>query len=210
MNSRLVIASSNPGKLREFRDALSSLDMELLSAADAGVTRFPAETAAGYEQNALMKAAFVAMQTGLPSLADDSGIEVDALDGLPGVNSARFGGDISDGERIALLLDRMRDVADGERGAQFVVRLVLATPSGHVQVFSGEVRGEILHGPRGRDCFGYSPVFFSTELGKTFGEATLEEKWQVSHRGRAIRSFLAWARTQEGREILRLQESSAT
>jgi XTP/dITP diphosphohydrolase len=202
MNSRLIIATGNPGKSQEFRRCLGSLGLELLSAAEAGVTRFPPETAATYEENALMKAAFAAMQTGLPSLADDSGVEVDALDGRPGVNSARFGGDISDGERTALLLDRMRSAGEGERGAAFIVRLVLATPSGYVRVFSGEARGEIIHGPRGRAGFGYDPVFYSPELGKTFGEATSEEKWRAGHRGQAVRSFLAWAESEEGREIL--------
>lgn len=209
MSSRLVIATGNPGKMAEFREALGSLDVELLSAAEAGVTEFPPESAATYEENALMKAAYVALQSGLPSLADDSGIEVDALDGRPGVHSARFGGELSDGERMALLLDRLRAVPDGERGAAFKASLVLATPVGHVQVFAGEVRGTILHGPRGRVGFGYDPVFFSTELGKTFGEASLDEKWQVSHRGRALREFIEWAQTVQGQAILNLTADAA-
>lgn len=209
MSSRLVIATGNPGKMTEFREALASLDLELLSAADAGVTQFPAESGSTYEENALMKAAYVAMQTGLPSLSDDSGIEVDALDGRPGVHSARFGGELSDGERMALLLDHLRSAGDSDRGASFQARLVLATPQGHVQVFSGEVRGEILQGPRGRDGFGYDPIFFSSELGKTFGEASLTEKWRVSHRGRALRDFIAWAQTPQGQAILDLAADPA-
>lgn len=200
--SRLVIATSNSGKLVEFRAALAGLELELLSAAEAGVTDFPAETGASYEENALLKAAFVATETGMPSLADDSGIEVDALSGRPGVLSARLGGDVGDGERMALLLGQLRGVPEEERGAAFVTRLVLAAPDGVVEVFSGKVRGKILQGPRGTIGFGYDPLFFSPELGKSFGEASREEKWRVSHRGVALREFMAWAGSDAGRQVL--------
>ena len=110
---RLVIASGNAGKLREFRDGLGRLDVELLSAAEAGVDRFPPETGASYEENALLKAGFAALRSGLPALADDSGLEVDVLEGAPGVYSARFGGDLGDGERIAYLLEKLKAVPRG-------------------------------------------------------------------------------------------------
>ena len=203
---RLVIASGNAGKLREFRDGLGRLDVELLSAAEAGVDRFPPETGASYEENALLKAGFAALRSGLPALADDSGLEVDVLEGAPGVYSARFGGDLGDGERIAYLLEKLKAVPRGARAASFVCSVVLATPGGEVVSFAGECRGEILQGPRGGGGFGYDPVFLSTELGKTFAEATPDEKRRVSHRGRAIARFLEWALTPVGKRTM--QETS--
>ena len=199
---RIVIATGNRGKLREFRRALSRLDVELLSATDAGITRFPEETGTSYEENALLKAGFAALQSGLPALADDSGLEVDVLDGAPGVYSARFGGDISDGERIAFLLDKLRQVPRGARGASFVSTVVLATPGGEVKSFVGECRGEILEGPRGQGGFGYDPVFYSPELSRTFAEADPDAKGRVSHRGRALQRFLDWALTPVGKRTM--------
>jgi XTP/dITP diphosphohydrolase len=195
MKLKLVIASSNPGKIREFRDALRRLDIDLLSAADVGLGPFPEETGASYEENALMKAGFAALGSGLPALADDSGIEVDALDGAPGIYSARFGGPMTDGERLAHLLQKIRKVPRGARSASFVCTVVLATPGGEVVTFTGECRGEILQGPHGEGGFGYDPIFYSPELGKSFAQANTEEKARVSHRGRALRNFLTWALT---------------
>lgn len=200
---RIVVATGNAGKLAEFRRTLVRLDVELLSAHEAGITRFPAETGANYEENALLKAGFAALQTGLPALADDSGLEVDVLDGAPGVYSARFGGDIADGERIAYLLDKLREVPRGARGASFVCSVVLATPGGEVKSFTGECRGEILEGPRGVAGFGYDPVFYSPELGRTFAEAGGADKARVSHRGRALQRFLDWALTPVGKRTMR-------
>jgi len=199
---RIVIATGNAGKLREFRRALGRLDVALLSAQDAGIRRFPEETGASYEENALLKAGYAALQSGLPALADDSGLEVDVLDGAPGVYSARFGGNLRDGERIAYLLEKMRDVPRGARGASFVSTVVLATPGGEVKSFVGECRGEILEGPRGEGGFGYDPVFFSPELSKTFAEADGDTKGQVSHRGRALQRFLEWALTPIGKRTM--------
>ena len=199
---RIVIATGNPGKLREFRRALGRLDVELLSAADAGITRFPEETGASYEENALLKAGYAALHSGLPALSDDSGLEVDVLDGAPGVYSARYGGNLHDGERIAYLLDKLRDVPRGARGASFVSTVVLATPGGEVKSFVGECRGEILEGPRGEGGFGYDPVFFSPELSRTFAEAEAGAKDRVSHRGRALQRFLEWALTPVGKRTM--------
>lgn len=199
---RMVVATGNAGKLVEFRRALSRLNVELLAAREAGITRFPAETAASYQENALLKAGYAALYSGLPALADDSGLEVDVLDGAPGVYSARYGGDIDDGERIAYLLDRLRDVPRGARGASFVCTVVLATPGGEVKAFTGECRGEILEGPRGVGGFGYDPVFYSPELSKTFAEAGPEAKDRVSHRGRALQRFLDWALTPVGKRTM--------
>ncbi len=204
---KLVLATSNRGKVAEIREALSGLDLELLTAADVGIDTFPEETGASYEENALLKAGFVALRAKLPALADDSGLEVDALSGQPGVYSARFGGEgLSDGERTAYLLDLVAGVPRAGRGASFVASVVVATPGGEMVSFRGECRGEILSGPRGEGGFGYDPVFFSTELGKTFAEATLIEKRKVSHRGRALEAFLQWALTPAGKRTMQTLE----
>lgn len=204
---RVVVATGNPGKLREFKDALSRLELDLLGLGDVGLTRLPEETGASYEENALLKAGFVALRTKLPALGDDSGLEVDALGGRPGVFSARYGGDgLSDGERMAHLLDEMKDVPHKGRGATFRCVVVLATPGGEVARFEGETRGEVTWGPRGDNGFGYDPVFESAELGKTFAEATLAEKRSVSHRGRALQAFLDWARSPIGKRTMEVME----
>ncbi|MDZ7708285.1 MAG: RdgB/HAM1 family non-canonical purine NTP pyrophosphatase [Trueperaceae bacterium] len=204
---RLVLATANAGKIAELRDALADREVELLAAAEAGAGRFPPEEGDSYEANALVKAAHVAAATGLPALADDSGLEVDALNGAPGLYSARFGGDdLGDGERIAYLLARMRTVPDEERTARFVSVLVLATPAGEVRTFEGRCEGTILHGPRGRAGFGYDPVFWSRELGKGFGQASQAEKRAVSHRGRALERFAAWLDQPEADTVLRSRD----
>jgi len=204
---KLVIASGNAGKVDEFRDALARLDLELLTAAEAGVASFPDETGGSYEENALLKAGYVSLRAGLPALADDSGLEVDALGGQPGIYSARFGGaGLSDGERIAYLLDLMSGVPRAARGASFVASVVLATPGGEMVTFKGECRGEITGGPRGEGGFGYDPVFLSAELGKTFAEAGIKEKRRVSHRGRALEAFLQWALTPAGKRTMQTLE----
>lgn len=196
---RLALASENPGKLQEFQQALSSLPLKLSSAAELGVAEFPEETGASYEENALIKAAHVALNTGMASLADDSGLEVDALNGAPGIHTARYGGPgLTNGERMAHLLQRIRHVEDARRTARFVSVIVVATPGGAMHTFRGETEGVILQGPRGAGGFGYDPIFFSPELGKGFAEASLEEKRRVSHRGRALAAFAKWLGTESG------------
>lgn len=200
--TRLVVATGNPGKLEEVRDALGGRDLELVAAAEAGVEDVPAEEGDSYEANALIKAAHAAHLSGLPALADDSGLEVDALRGAPGLYSARYGGDLGPGERVAHLLAQLRRIPDEERSARFVCVLVLATPDGDVHSFEARCEGRILHGPRGEGGFGYDPVFFSADLGKAFGEASLEEKRRVSHRGRALAAFAQWLDSDDGRAAL--------
>lgn len=198
---KLLLASQNPGKLAEFREALDKV--RLFGTDDFDLGEFPPEVGTSYDENALIKAGFAAVQSGIPALGDDSGIEIDALDGGPGIHSARFGGEIGDGERIALVLDRLRHHAGEQRGAAFKCSLVLALPTGEVRVFHGETRGRILEGPRGRSGFGYDPVFWSPELNKSFAEASQAEKRQVSHRGHAIRQFSDWLKGDEALELLK-------
>ena len=207
---RLVIATANQGKLREFAEALGRLNLDLLDITAAGINGLPEETGSNYEENALLKAGYVALRSGLPALADDSGLEVDALGGEPGVFSARYGGSgLTDGERMAYLLDQIRHVPPKGRGATFRSVIVLATPGGEIATFEGETRGELTAGPRGDDGFGYDPIFRSFDLGKTFAEATLAEKRRVSHRGRALEKFLQWAITPIGKRTMQTLEPRA-
>jgi XTP/dITP diphosphohydrolase len=187
-----VVASANPGKVREFAAALGASGVVLRCATEVGIDRFPPETGASYEENALLKAGFAATKTGCVAVADDSGLEVDALGGEPGVRSARFGGELSDGERIAHLLSKLRRVPDDARTARFVSVVVVAHPDGDLRVFRGVCEGRILQGPRGDGGFGYDPVFCSDDLGVSFGEASLTDKGRVSHRGRALAALSAW------------------
>jgi XTP/dITP diphosphohydrolase len=187
-----LLASANRGKAREFEAGLRAHGIRLRLASEAGVPRFPPEDGTTYEENALLKAAHAALHGGTIALADDSGLEVDALGGAPGVHSARFGGRLSEGERIAYLLQRIRAVPDDQRTARFVAVLVLAAPDGDVHSVRGECSGRILQGPRGDGGHGYDPVFLSDDLGVTFAEAELEAKQRVSHRGRALATLLEW------------------
>jgi XTP/dITP diphosphohydrolase len=195
---KLVIATHNQGKMAEFKLALGRYKIQLLSASDVGIKELPAENGASYEENAMMKAAFTTMRCKLPCLADDSGLEVAALGGAPGIYSARYGGKVNNGERIAYLLEQLRFTPQDKRNAKFVCSLVFTTPRGLVQGFWAETHGSILYGPRGQGGFGYDPVFFSNDLQKTFAEASEAEKLKVSHRGRAVESFIAWIRNPQG------------
>jgi XTP/dITP diphosphohydrolase len=186
---KVVVATTNPGKLRELEAGLAPLGWELLPLSDFEV-EMPEETGMTFEDNAILKAAAVATQTGLPALADDSGLEVDALQGEPGVYSARFGGRTTPLERNLYLLERLRDVPLQERTARFVAVLALAYPDGNLELFRGETEGWILEAPRGEGGFGYDPLFFVPEAEKTFAEMTPEEKARYSHRGKALRALL--------------------
>lgn len=192
----LVIASANEGKVAEFRSALMDLlgdkVPEIRLASEVGITQLPPEDGKIYEENAVTKASFVAAQTGLPSLGDDSGLEVDALNGAPGLYSARYGGELSNDERIAYLLKQLEGVPQKERGARFVCALALVSPDGDTQTFWGECKGEILEVPRGTDGFGYDPVFYSYDLKHSFAQTSSKKKAHVSHRGRALRKLTEW------------------
>lgn len=186
---RLLIATSNPGKFREIRDGLAPLGWTLFSLLDYPF-KLPPEEGFTFEDNAVLKAAFAAKQSGMPTLADDSGLEVAALGGEPGAYSARYGNKKTDTERNVYLLERLKGIPPSERKAKFVAVLVIAYPDGYMELYRGETEGEILEAPRGEWGFGYDPLFYLPEVGKTFAEMTLEEKAAHSHRGKALRMLV--------------------
>lgn len=187
---KLVLASRNPGKLKEFRTILGALGVEVLSESEAGLALEVEETGATFEENSFLKADAVTRASGLGAIADDSGLMVDALDGAPGVYSARFGGRETDAERIALLLEKLRGVPPGRRTARFVSVVTCRLPDGRTLTARGTCEGLIAEAPRGAGGFGYDPVFFVPSLGKTFAEMTDGEKNAISHRGAALRKFV--------------------
>jgi XTP/dITP diphosphohydrolase len=183
---RLILATLNPGKVRELVRLLADVPVDLVSLADIPGASLPDETGATYAENALIKARAAHGQTGTAALADDSGLEVDALGGAPGVLSARFGGPgLDDAGRVALLLERLRGVPPERRGARFRCVIALVDEHDAEHIVEGVVQGEIATAPRGAGGFGYDPVFVYPPLGRTFGELDERDKEQVSHRGRA-------------------------
>jgi XTP/dITP diphosphohydrolase len=194
VTERLLIGSGNPGKQREYRELLSGLDLELITPDDVDpVPPEPDETGKTFAENASHKAREYAKASGVRTVADDSGLEVDALRGAPGLRSRRFfGDDASAAERNTKLLALLEDVR--ARGARFVCVTALASPDGRVELFDGEVRGEIALASRGEHGFGYDPLFIITGDGRTMAELPAHEKHQMSHRGLAVaklRAFLA-------------------
>jgi len=181
---RLYCATTNPGKLREFQKALSdAFEVESLPGLES--ISSCEETGTTFEENAIQKALYYSRYCDGPLFVDDSGLEVDALCGAPGVYSARFAGpDATDEANNRLLLDRMRGVAD--RTARFVCVVALAKAGNLLRTFRGEVEGALLEEPRGQNGFGYDPLFFYPPFGCTFGEAPLERKMEVSHRAQAL------------------------
>ena len=196
MTLKLLLGTRNQGKVAELRALLRGLDVELESVADlADPPPDPPEDAPSYAENAVSKALAYARATGLATIADDSGLEVDALGGAPGARSRRyFGEDLSPVERNRMLLGLLDGVT--ERTARFVAVIALAQPDGRVETFDGEVRGEIAESPRGDDGFGYDPIFIIAQDGRTMAEVPREEKNAISHRGLAaakLRATLAGA-----------------
>ncbi|MCI6256363.1 MAG: XTP/dITP diphosphatase [Clostridiales bacterium] len=185
---KLVLASKNQKKLRELREILSAQGVEVVSEADVGVDVDVEETGTTFEENALLKARAVCEASGLPAVADDSGLCVDALGGAPGVYSARYGGPgLDDVGRYQLLLENMRGMLD--RRCKFVSAICCCFPDGEVITARGECPGTLAYAPKGEDGFGYDPIFFLPERKKTFAELTAEEKNAISHRGRALEEF---------------------
>jgi XTP/dITP diphosphohydrolase len=193
--SRLVVATLNPGKLREFAAALAAAGIEV-AGLDALGDRAPVEeTGATFEENARIKAEGYSARTALPVVADDSGLEVDALGGEPGVRSARYGGEgLDDAGRCRLVLERLRGVPEVERAARFRCFLAVARAGRTLAVFEGAAEGRILDEPRGVNGFGYDPIFFHRGVGRAFAELTRDEKAALSHRGEAIRKLVAAVR----------------
>jgi XTP/dITP diphosphohydrolase len=186
--SKLVLASGNPGKLRELSALLDDLGHELLPQSDFNVPEAE-ETGTTFVENAIIKARHAAERTGLPALADDSGIEVDALDGAPGVYSARFAGnDANDDANNALLVEKLRDVPAGQRNARYRAVIVFMRHAGDPSplICEGSWEGMIQLSPQGDGGFGYDPYFYLPELGCTSAELSAAEKNRLSHRGQAL------------------------
>ena len=188
MSYKLLLATNNQAKVREYRSLLSNVPLELVTLAEQGITTVVDEVGESLEENARLKATVLATEAQLLALADDSGLEVDALGGEPGRLSARYAGEgASDRDRVNYLLSRLRDVPWEKRSACFRCVIAIAAPGGEIELCSGECQGFITFEPRGEHGFGYDPVFYLPELGKTMAELPLEIKNQVSHRGQAAR-----------------------
>lgn len=185
---KIIVATKNHGKVKEISKIFASLGVDVVTQEEAQIDVDVEETGDTFEKNALIKARAVSMLCDDIVIADDSGLCVDALDGRPGVYSARYAGpDASDAQKIEKLLSEME--GEKNRAAKFMCCVALVTPDGREFVSHGEVVGEILSSPEGENGFGYDPVFFSNELQKTFALATPEEKNAISHRGRALRAM---------------------
>lgn len=187
---KLVLASKNPKKLKEMNEILSGMGVEVCLQADAGIDIDVEETGSTFEENSLLKARAVMEASGLPAIADDSGLCVDALNGAPGVYSARYGGEgLDDAGRYRLLLSSMP--MGQARTAKFVSVITCCFPNGDVLTARGECPGTVAFAPMGEGGFGYDPVFFLPKLKKTFAQLSPEEKNAISHRGRALEAFQA-------------------
>lgn len=185
---KLVLASKNQKKLVEMREILSALGVEVVLQSEVGVDVDVEETGTTFAENAALKARAVCEASGLPAIADDSGLCVDALNGAPGVYSARYGGEgLDDVGRYKLLLENMRGMLDRRCG--FVSAICCAFPNGDEITAQGECRGTLAYAARGENGFGYDPIFFVPEKKKTFAQLTAEEKNEISHRGKALCAF---------------------
>ena len=184
---RLVVASHNPGKIAELSSLLKPYGVDAVGASDLGLIE-PAETGASFEENAALKAKIAARASGLPALADDSGLVVPALGGKPGIQSARWAGAARD---FAAAMNRLERLMGGlkDRRAFFVAVLALAWPDGRVETFHGEAHGSVVFPPRGSRGFGYDPVFLPAGMEETFGEMQPEAKDKISHRAKAFAAF---------------------
>jgi XTP/dITP diphosphohydrolase len=181
---KLLIATRNAGKAKEMAEIMTGLPYEVVSLSDYPDAPETEETGATFVENAIIKARAYAQYTGELTLADDSGLEVDALGGAPGVFSSRFAP--TDPERISKLLDVMKDVSDEKRTARFRCAVAIIEPGGEAQTCEGKIEGTIARDARGSNGFGYDPVFIVTELGKRMAELESDEKNAISHRGRAL------------------------
>ena len=188
---KIVLASKNPHKLVEINRITEKFGFELILQSELGVDLDVEETGTTFEENSLIKAEAVMKATGMPALADDSGICVDALNGEPGVYSARYGFDesLDDWGRLQLLLKNTENVPDGQRQAKFVCVITMVTPDGQTIQAHGEIHGELLRQPVGQNGFGYDPIFYYPPAGMTTAEMSSEAKNEVSHRANALKIF---------------------
>jgi XTP/dITP diphosphohydrolase len=185
----LVIATGNPGKITEIQELLTGFPIEIKSLADFGPIPEVAEDGETFDENAYKKASFTAKILGIPALADDSGLMVEALGGAPGVLSARYAGEnATDAQRVAKLLKAMK--GQSHRKAAFECVISIAVPSGPALTYEARCEGLIAEQPTGQSGFGYDPLFFYPPLNKTFGQMTIAEKSQVSHRGKALQELI--------------------
>lgn len=182
----LLLATTNQHKINEYRAIFSAIPFQLRSLRDFEVETDVEETGSTFRENAELKALTYATMLGQLSLADDSGLEIDALNGAPGIYSARFAGrETAYEERFRLILEQLKDVPVEQRTARFVCAITVAEPSGYCRTVEGVIEGIIADAPRGENGFGYDPIFFVPELGKTTAELPPEQKNRISHRGRA-------------------------
>jgi XTP/dITP diphosphohydrolase len=188
MMTELVLASGNKGKLAEFQRLLEGLDVQIHSMKEYPEIGEIVEDGSTFAENALIKARAVCKATGKPAMADDSGLAVDALDGAPGIYSARFAGEQrSDADNNAKVLQLLEHVEDSKRTARFFCVIAIVLPDGREYTVEGTCEGTILHALQGEGGFGYDPLFYVESLDKTFAELTMEEKNHISHRGHANR-----------------------
>lgn len=188
---QLLVATGNAGKLREIRKLFAERSLEVLGLADVPPVPEAVEDGESFAENAEKKARHYAKATGLPTLADDSGLVVDALGGAPGVFSARYAGeDADDAANNRKLLAQLQGVPAAKRRAAFVCALALCEPEGDCRIFAGRLGGVLLEAPRGDGGFGYDPLFLVPEYGKTLAELPIEIKNRISHRGQALRLLL--------------------
>ncbi len=188
---KVVLASKNKHKLEEISKITEKFGFQLVLQSELGVDIDVEETGTTFEENSFLKADAVMKATGLPALADDSGIAVDALNGEPGIYSARYGFDesLDDWGRMMLLLKNTEHVPDGQRQAQFVCVITMVMPDGQVIQARGEVHGELTREPKGENGFGYDPIFYYPPLGMTTAEASTQVKNEISHRARALKIY---------------------
>ena len=196
MLKQVIAATNNAGKLKEFQAILSPLGFSVISMREAGISADPEENGTTFAENAKIKATAVAGLANLPALADDSGLCVDALGGEPGIYTARFGGEIAQSEKNALLLRKLDETGSKDRTARFVSAICLAYPDGSCVEAEGTCEGSILYAPDGENGFGYDPIF-ADFLGRSFGRLSAEEKNRISHRAVALAALAEKLKTEE-------------
>lgn len=188
---RIVFATGNEGKLREIREILADFSIEVISMKEVGVDEEIEENGTSFKENSLIKSRFICEKSGLPALADDSGLEIDYLGGEPGIYSARYLGRDTDYEtKNNLIIEKLRNAKPHERGARFVCAISLVLPDGREFVTEGRMEGEIGYEIKGENGFGYDPIFYLPEYDQHSAELSREEKNKISHRGKALRAMV--------------------